>query len=77
VRFDRAPTKILCQGRGSAAKSAVCFVLGVTSIDPVRHGLLFERFDEREKARCRIDHDLAADRKLEDDLISASSVRAA
>ena len=35
---------ILCQGRGSAANSVICFVLGVTSIDPVRHQLLFERF---------------------------------
>jgi len=35
---------ILCQGRGSAANSAVCFVLGVTSIDPGRNDLLFERF---------------------------------
>ena len=35
---------ILCQGRGSAANSAVCYVLGITSIDPVRSGLLFERF---------------------------------
>ena len=40
VRFARAK-EILCQGRGSAANSAVCFVLGVTSIDPVRQGLLF------------------------------------
>jgi error-prone DNA polymerase len=35
---------ILCQGRGSAANSAVCFALGITNVDPVRHGLLFERF---------------------------------
>jgi error-prone DNA polymerase len=35
---------ILCQGRGSAANSAVTYCLGVTSVDPVRHGLLFERF---------------------------------
>ena len=35
---------ILCQGRGSAANSAICYVLGITSIDPVRSGLLFERF---------------------------------
>ena len=35
---------ILCQGRGSAANSAVCFALGITSVDSVRHGLLFERF---------------------------------
>jgi error-prone DNA polymerase len=35
---------ILCQGRGSAANSAVCYALGITNVDPVRHGLLFERF---------------------------------
>jgi error-prone DNA polymerase len=35
---------ILCQGRGSAANSAVAYCLGVTAVDPVRHGLLFERF---------------------------------
>ena len=35
---------ILCQGRGSAANSAVCFALGVTNVDPVSHHLLFERF---------------------------------
>ncbi len=35
---------ILCQGRGSAANSAVCYCLGITSIDPVRMDLLFERF---------------------------------
>ncbi|MCC7110638.1 MAG: hypothetical protein IT382_15200, partial [Deltaproteobacteria bacterium] len=40
---------ILCQGRGSAANSAVCWVLGVTSIDPVRTGLLFERFLSKER----------------------------
>src|SRR5690606_16483584 len=48
VRFARS-RGILCQGRGSAANSVVCFVLGVTAIDPARMGLLFERFlsDER------------------------------
>jgi error-prone DNA polymerase len=35
---------ILCQGRGSAANSAVCYALGITNVDAVRHGLLFERF---------------------------------
>ncbi|QYF85691.1 error-prone DNA polymerase [Brevundimonas sp. PAMC22021] len=35
---------ILCQGRGSAANSAVCYVLGITSVDPQHHDLLFERF---------------------------------
>ncbi len=36
--------RILCQGRGSAANSAVCFALGITSVDPSRSNLLFERF---------------------------------
>jgi error-prone DNA polymerase len=40
---------ILCQGRGSAANSAVCFVLGITSIDPERNDLLFERFISQER----------------------------
>ncbi|RJL04055.1 DNA polymerase III subunit alpha [Paracoccus aestuarii] len=48
VRFARS-RGILCQGRGSAANSAVCFVLGITSIDPGRHDLLFERFISEER----------------------------
>jgi len=48
VRFARS-RGILCQGRGSAANSAVCYVLGITSIDPVRSGLLFERFVSAER----------------------------
>lgn len=40
---------ILCQGRGSAANSCVCFVLGITSIDPIKHELLFERFVSGER----------------------------
>ncbi len=40
---------ILCQGRGSAANSAVCYALGITSVDPVRGNLLFERFISRER----------------------------
>ncbi|HEX9109502.1 MAG TPA: DNA polymerase III subunit alpha, partial [Longimicrobiales bacterium] len=43
VRFARGEG-ILCQGRGSAANSAVAYCLGITAVDPVRHGLLFERF---------------------------------
>src|SRR6202012_689921 len=35
---------ILCQGRGSAANSTICYVLGITSVDPSQHELLFERF---------------------------------
>ena len=48
VRFARSKD-ILCQGRGSAANSAVCFVLGITSIDPARNDLLFERFVSEER----------------------------
>ncbi len=43
TRFCRE-SKILCQGRGSAANSAVCYALGVTHVDPVANELLFERF---------------------------------
>jgi error-prone DNA polymerase len=48
VRFARREG-ILCQGRGSAANSAVCFCLGITAVDPVRMGLLFERFLSEER----------------------------
>ena len=49
VRYARGEG-ILCQGRGSAANSAVCWVLGITSIDPTEAGLLFERFVSAERA---------------------------
>ncbi len=49
VNFARSQD-ILCQGRGSAANSAVCYVLGITSIDPKRNDLLFERFVSEERA---------------------------
>ncbi len=48
VRFARS-RGILCQGRGSAANSIVCFCLGITAIDPVRMNLLFERFISAER----------------------------
>jgi error-prone DNA polymerase len=48
VSFARS-RGILCQGRGSAANSAVCFCLGVTEVDPARMSLLFERFISRER----------------------------
>jgi error-prone DNA polymerase len=48
VRFARSKG-ILCQGRGSAANSAVCFVLHITEVDPVRSNLLFERFISAER----------------------------
>ncbi|HWP72358.1 MAG TPA: PHP domain-containing protein [Gemmatimonadaceae bacterium] len=51
VRFARR-IGVLCQGRGSAANSVVCYCLGITAIDPVKMGLLFERFlsEERREA---------------------------
>ena len=48
MRFARS-RDILCQGRGSAANSAVCYVLGITEVDPVQSGLLFERFVSAER----------------------------
>ena len=50
VRFARSQKPpILCQGRGSAANSIVCFLLGVTSVDPMKHDLLFSRFVSAER----------------------------
>jgi error-prone DNA polymerase len=48
VRFARS-RGILCQGRGSAANSAVCFALGVTEVDPTRMEMLMERFISKER----------------------------
>jgi error-prone DNA polymerase len=48
VRFAREQ-RILCQGRGSAANSAVCYCLGITEVDPDRMSVLFERFVSRER----------------------------
>ncbi|WP_313199408.1 error-prone DNA polymerase [Rhizobium sp.] len=48
VRYARSQG-ILCQGRGSAANSAVCYILGITSIDPSTNDLLFERFVSQER----------------------------
>jgi error-prone DNA polymerase len=48
VRFAREHG-ILCQGRGSAANSAVCYALGITEVDPVRMNMLFERFVSKER----------------------------
>jgi error-prone DNA polymerase len=51
VRFARR-RGILCQGRGSAANSAVCYCLGITSVDPARMNVLFERFVSRERCEA-------------------------
>ncbi|HMJ93364.1 MAG TPA: error-prone DNA polymerase [Allosphingosinicella sp.] len=57
---------ILCQGRGSAANSMICFVLGITSIDPAAHQLLFERFMSGERAEPPdIDVDFEHERREE------------
>jgi error-prone DNA polymerase len=57
---------ILCQGRGSAANSAVCYILGITSIDPEEGGLLFERFVSRERGEPPdIDVDFEHERREE------------
>ena len=48
VSFARSRS-ILCQGRGAAANSAVCFCLGITAVDPTRSDMLFERFISRER----------------------------
>jgi len=57
---------ILCQGRGSAANSAVCYALGVTAVDAVSHGLLFERFLAPERdGPPDIDVDIESDRREE------------
>ena len=65
VRFAREQ-QILCQGRGSAANSAVCFVLGITSVDPASSSLLFERFISEERGEPPdIDVDFEHERREE------------
>jgi error-prone DNA polymerase len=57
---------ILCQGRGSAANSAVCYALGVTEVDPARSALLFERFISKERGEPPdIDVDFEHERREE------------
>jgi error-prone DNA polymerase len=57
---------IYCQGRGSAANSAVCYALGITNVDPVGRGLLFERFLAPERdGPPDIDVDIESDRREE------------
>ena len=58
--------KILCQGRGSAANSAVCYALGITAVDPMQVDLLFERFVSQErKEPPDIDVDFEHERREE------------
>lgn len=57
---------ILCQGRGSAANSAVCYAIGITNVDPVANDLLFERFLSQERdGPPDIDVDIESDRREE------------
>jgi error-prone DNA polymerase len=67
VDFARAQDPpILCQGRGSAANSAVCYCLGITAVDPARHALLFDRFiSEERKEPPDIDVDFEHERREE------------
>jgi len=65
VRFARSQG-ILCQGRGSAANSAICYVLGITAIDPAHNNLLFERFiSEERREPPDIDVDFEHERREE------------
>ena len=65
VRFARAKD-ILCQGRGSAANSTVCYCLGITEVDPSRFDLLFERFVSPERGEPPdIDVDFEHERREE------------
>ena len=65
VRFAR-DNGILCQGRGSAANSAVCFALGITAVDPASSSLLFERFISEERGEPPdIDVDFEHERREE------------
>lgn len=65
VRYARSQG-ILCQGRGSAANSAVCYCLGITEVDPARMDMLFERFISRERGEPPdIDVDFEHDRREE------------
>ncbi|HEY8948803.1 MAG TPA: error-prone DNA polymerase [Rhizomicrobium sp.] len=66
IKEDTGEPPILCQGRGSAANSAVCYMLGITSIDPVQMDLLFERFvSEERKEPPDIDVDFEHERREE------------
>ncbi|MFN2100832.1 error-prone DNA polymerase [Altererythrobacter sp. MF3-039] len=65
ARYEVEPP-ILCQGRGSAANSAVCYCLGITSVDPSKHALLFDRFiSEERKEPPDIDVDFEHERREE------------
>ena len=65
VRYARE-RDILCQGRGSAANSVLCFALGITEVDPTKHDLLFERFISEDRGEPPdIDVDFEHERREE------------
>ena len=66
--------RILCQGRGSAANSAVCYVLGITAVDPARSSLLFERFMSPER-REPPDIDVDFEHERREEVIQANYER--
>ena len=68
---------ILCQGRGSAANSVVCYALGITEVDPSRMSVLFERFISRERREPPdIDVDFENERREEVHSVHLSKIRA-
>jgi error-prone DNA polymerase len=76
ARFCRE-NNILCQGRGSAANSAVCYALGVTAVDPVANELLFERFlSPARDGPPDIDMDIESDQREKSSSTSTTSTAA-
>lgn len=70
VKFARSlDPPILCQGRGSAANSAVCYYLGITSVDPSRHNLLFSRFISEEDGEGPPDIDVDFEHERREEVI--------
>ena len=70
VNFARSrEPPILCQGRGSAANSAVCFCLGITSVDPAKNELLFDRFISTERGAEPPDIDVDFEHERREEVI--------
>src|SRR5262249_56112100 len=66
IVFAARSMGIRCSGRGSAANSIVAYLLGITGVDPIQHGLLFERFlNPERKGMPDIDIDIQSDRREE------------
>lgn len=69
VRFAREERKILCQGRGSAANSVVCFCLGITAMDPMESEPLLERFISRDRRNEPPDIDVDFEHERREEVI--------